>query len=73
MSSTSHVGPWLKNEYKGSEASGIEGGPKAGREDKVEGNIRTRGKTKTNCFPRDHTLSVYYATSPYTCGKMMFT
>ena len=25
--------------------------------DKVEGNIRTRGKTKLTSFPRDHTLS----------------
>ena len=24
--------------------------------DKVEGNIRTRGKTKLTSFPRDHTL-----------------
>ena len=28
--------------------------------DEVEGNIRTRGKTKLTSFPRDHTLSVYY-------------
>ena len=40
------MGPWLKNKYKGSEVSGIGGQPKVGREDKVEGNIRTRGKTK---------------------------
>ena len=26
--------------------------------DEVEGNIRTRGKTKLTSFPRDHTLSV---------------
>ena len=25
--------------------------------DEVEGNIRTRGKTKLTSFPRDHTLS----------------
>ena len=25
-------------------------------QDEVEGNIRTRGKTKLTCFPRDHTL-----------------
>ena len=27
-------------------------------QDEVEGNIRTRGKTKLTSFPRDHTLSV---------------
>ena len=26
--------------------------------EEVEGNIRTRGKTKLTSFPRDHTLSV---------------
>ena len=28
--------------------------------DEVEGNIRTRGKTKLTCFPRDHILSAFY-------------
>ena len=27
-------------------------------QDEVEGNIRTRGKTKLTSFPRDHTLNV---------------
>ena len=30
--------------------------------DEVEGNIRTRGKTKLTSFPRDHTLSVILLT-----------
>ena len=32
--------------------------------DEVEGNIRTRGKTKLTSFPRDHTLSVIYLDFP---------
>ena len=28
--------------------------------DEIEGNIRTRGKTKLTSFPRDHALSVLY-------------
>ena len=59
------MGPWLKNKYKGSEVSGI------GRSTKGRPGRQSRGKhqdsreNKTNCFPRDHTLSVYYTTSPY--------
>ena len=29
-------------------------------QDEVEGNIRTRGKTKLTCFPRDHTLIKHF-------------
>ena len=29
-------------------------------QDEVEGNIRTLKENKTDCFPWDHTVSVYY-------------
>ena len=59
------MGPWLKNKYKGSEVSGIGGQPKVGRERQSRGKHQDSRENKTNCFPGDHTLSVYYTTPPY--------